>query len=203
MRGARRRRPSAAGVLQVLEGDGRGMKIDRHTKGVIRRMLAVAGIVTAVMLALWLGSAAQAADGDVAASAWIDALPRWTTAGLAIGSLGLVILTLYLSTRFASKVDVETMGAVQSSLARKVDRLEADFGALPKSAEHQDLVRQIERVQSQVQTLPKKDEHHELARVVERQNGQLQALAATLAPIAASVVRIETFLLEHKGTRGS
>ena len=145
----------------------------------VRRALFVAAVLITLMLGLWLGSAAHAAQGAGASSFWVDALPRWTSAILAVIGAVVFILGLYFSTKFATRSAVDAAMKRLDEHGQRIDRLEAT-----------------------VETMPGKDDYHGLVREFERQRGEMQALTATLKPVADSVRRIEDYLLNQgRGAR--
>jgi len=143
------------------------------------RALAVLGLFLAVAMLIWItGGGAQAAEGGGSSSLWSD-LPRWANMVISIGGLALLLLTLYLSTRFAPKAGLDAAQLRQAEIEKRLDRVEA-----------------------RLETLPDRDQVHRLALDMERQSGELRALTATIRPLGASVTRIEEWLI-NKGDRRS
>lgn len=137
---------------------------------------AVLAVVLIVALLVWAGRAHAAEAGS---SFWIDALPRWTSAALAVIGAVVFVLGLYFSTKFATRSAVDAAMKRLEEHGQRIDRLEAT-----------------------VETMPGKDDYHGLVREFERQRGEMQALTATLKPVADSVRRIEDYLLNQgRGAR--
>lgn len=144
----------------------------RFNPSMIRRAIAFV-VVTIVFVALaWLGDEARAAE---VGSVWVDALPRWTSAILSLGALGVLFLTLYLSTRFASKADVTEVRTKIEELGRNAETMN----------------RRMERLEVEVDAMPTKDDLHQISR-------EVAAIGATLKPMASRVERIDAYLLESK-----
>ena len=140
------------------------------------RALGFVAVFGGVMLAVAIAGAARAAEAGGGPSFWVDALPRWTSAILAVIGAVVFILGLYFSTKFATRSAVDAAMKRLDEHGQRIDRLEAT-----------------------VETMPGKDDYHGLVREFERQRGEISALTATLKPVADSVRRIEDYLLNRGG----
>lgn len=134
----------------------------------LMRVLAVVAVVASILV---LAFPAQAAEGGL-----LVELPKWTPTILGLGSLGLAVLVLYLSTRFVLKADhketIERLSKVEERLAT---------------------------VESKVGALPDKAQIHQLTVDLERTNGEIKALSAAIKPMSVSLSRIENWLIDRGG----